>query len=152
MKSLNSILKENIYLSFDSAMSYYGIIDQVIFNLKFASLYDSFDFEDKDLGRVVGIVMPKDLFFGYNKSRDMNIAQPEKALLDHIWYCEDTGQIFNPEDIDWDALDKNMVEVYAKAMGIDYAKYLVGYLEAGKRSEHPKESFRLSRMDSFIVR
>ncbi len=144
MKNLTQLIK-NAYLSFDSALSYHGIIDQCIFDLKFASLYNSFDIRTINK-RVIGIVIPEDLFFGYNINLDCNIAKPEKALLDQIWYIEDTGQIFNPEDIDWNVLDKLLLDKYAEEMGIDYKKYL----NINNNSNHHKEAYRLNRIRSFI--
>lgn len=72
------------YLSFESALSRYGIMDQIPYTLTFATPKKS---KKIALGgiEVEYKQVKKDLFFGYRKENKILIAEPEKALLDQIY-------------------------------------------------------------------
>lgn len=72
------------YLSFESALSRYGILSQVPYTLTFATT-------KKSLRKKLGDVsveyrkLKRELFFGYEKVESLFIATPEKALLDTLY-------------------------------------------------------------------
>lgn len=72
------------YLSFESALARYGIMDQVPYTVTFANPKKS---KKITLGgiEVEYRQIKKDLFFGYRKEDKILIAYPEKALLDQIY-------------------------------------------------------------------
>lgn len=72
------------YLSFESALSVYGILSQIPYTLMFATVKRS-----KKLtlaGREVEYrQLKKDYFFGYMLKNGIYIAEPEKAVLDQLY-------------------------------------------------------------------
>ncbi|TET14208.1 MAG: hypothetical protein E3J77_05110 [Actinobacteria bacterium] len=72
------------YLSFESALSRYGILSQIPYTLTFATTKRS-----KKLtlsGREVGYrQLKKDYFFAYTIKEGIYIAEPEKAILDQLY-------------------------------------------------------------------
>jgi predicted transcriptional regulator of viral defense system len=72
------------YLSFETALSRYGIISQIPYSLTFATFRKS----KKTLlmGREIEYrQVKKDYFFGYILDNGVYIAEPEKALLDQLY-------------------------------------------------------------------
>ncbi len=72
------------YLSFESALSRYGMLSQVPYALTFATTRKSVR---KKLGNTVVEYrsLKKPLFFDYEKSGSLFIASPEKALVDTLY-------------------------------------------------------------------
>lgn len=72
------------YLSFESALSVYGILSQIPYTLMFATIKRS-----KKLtlaGKEVEYrQLKKDYFFGYILKNGIYIAEPEKAVLDQLY-------------------------------------------------------------------
>jgi len=80
------------YLSFTSALSRYGVINQIPYSLTFATVKKS---KKMILGEteVVYSQLKPELFFGYKMEGGINIAYPEKALLDQL-YLSSLGKSF----------------------------------------------------------
>lgn len=72
------------YLSFESALSRYGILSQIPYTLTFATTRRSKKFT---LGtrEVEYRQLKKEYFFGYILDNGIYIAEPEKALLDQVY-------------------------------------------------------------------
>lgn len=101
------------YLSFESALSRYGILSQIPYTLTFATTRRS-----KKLllaGREVEYrQLKKEYFFGYTLDNGIYIAEPEKALLDQL-YMMSKEKI--PSDMsEWSliALKKNKFLQYSR--------------------------------------
>jgi len=79
------------YLSFESALSKYGILSQIPYSLTFATTKTT---KKQSLaGREVEYRQLKDeLFFGYTLVGGICLAEPEKALLDQL-YLMSRGKI-----------------------------------------------------------
>lgn len=101
------------YLSFESALSRYGILSQVPYTQTFAttkktkrmSLWGT-DVEFRQL--------KKDLFFGYVMDNGIYVAEPEKALLDQL-YMDGRGKgELNIKELDLKEINKKLFEKYAK--------------------------------------
>lgn len=102
------------YISFESALSYYGILSQfpveitsvtslktVRYNLK-NQIYSYSHFK-------------KDLFWGYDKKQDgFLIASPEKAILDQAYLASKGLKSFFKDELDWSLIDKKKLLNYAK--------------------------------------
>lgn len=87
------------YLSFESALARFGILNQIPYTLSFASpavskkfFFQKYQIEIRKL--------KKELFFGYALQKDLFIALPEKALLDQL-YLVSLGKA----KLDWDELN-----------------------------------------------
>lgn len=72
------------YLSFESALSRYGILSQIPYTLTFATTRRS---KKLTLGtsEVEYRQLKKEYFFGYILDNGIYVAEPEKALLDQIY-------------------------------------------------------------------
>ena len=101
------------YLSFVSALSRYGIISQIPYSLTFATLKKS---KKMILGgtEVVYSQVRPELYFGYKLEGGMNIAYPEKALLDQIYLASLGKAIIDYEELTLNGLNKQRFKDYAK--------------------------------------
>ncbi len=72
------------YLSFESALSRYGILSQIPYTLTFATFRKSKKFLLMDR-EIEYRQLKKDYFFGYTLNNGIYIAEPEKALLDQLY-------------------------------------------------------------------
>lgn len=81
------------YLSFESALSKYGILSQIPYSLTFATTKTT---KKQSLaGREVEYRQLKDeLFFGYTLVEGIYIAEPEKAVLDQL-YLMSKGKVIS---------------------------------------------------------
>ena len=87
------------YLSFDSALANYGILNQIPYVFSYASpkLSKSFPLGQH---RIEIRKIKKELFFGYTLQKDLFIALPEKALLDQLYLVS-----FGKAKLDFDELN-----------------------------------------------
>lgn len=101
------------YLSFSSALSRYGVIGQVPYSLTFATTKKS---KTMDLGgkEVVYSQIKPELYFGYQLVERMNIADPEKALLDQLYLAALGKAKVDFEELTLTDLDKKRWGEYVK--------------------------------------
>lgn len=101
------------YLSFVSALSRYGIIGQIPYSLTFATLKKS---KKMILGgkEVVYSQLKPELFFGYKLEGGMNIAYPEKALLDQLYLTSLGKGFLDFEELTLIDLDKKRFHEYVR--------------------------------------
>lgn len=101
------------YLSFESALSRYGIIDKIPYTISFATTRKTkmIRLENK----VIEFrQIKKEIFFGFSLKDGVNIASPEKALLDQIYFVSRGKGILDDEELNLKGLDKNKFLKYAK--------------------------------------
>jgi len=100
------------YLSFESALSRYGILSQVPYTLTFATSRRS---QRLTLGDTLVEFhqLKRELFFGYTLTDGLYIAEPEKALLDQCYLA--TRGLLRPAWDEWEtsSLDPTRVHAYA---------------------------------------
>jgi len=98
------IVKES-YISFESALSYYNIINQVPYDLTLACLGKPkrIKLSDKD---IVFRRLKKELFGGFIINNKIRIATPEKALLDLVYLSVRGRTNFNFSEIDLSIVNK----------------------------------------------
>jgi predicted transcriptional regulator of viral defense system len=87
------------YLSFESALARYGILNLVPYTLTFATPRKTKNFTLRKQGVEFRQISPR-LFFGYEIKNGINIATPEKAFLDQL-YFQSRGKAF----MDFDELN-----------------------------------------------
>ena len=78
-----------------------------------------------ELGTIEFLSIKKDLFFGYKKINNINIALPEKAFLDVCYYYF-KGKKFSfniQSDIDFENLDFKLIEEYLKKYDIKFINF-----------------------------
>ena len=82
--TLANLINSNSYISFESALSYYGILPQFTYSITSATTSKSRSLKVQNQLYEYVSVNPN-LFWGFNKDRDFLIATPEKALLDTLY-------------------------------------------------------------------
>ncbi len=113
------------YLSFESALSRYGILSQIPYTQTFATtkrgkkmiLWDT-EVEFRQL--------QKELFFGYKMEDGIYIAEPEKALLDQLYMVGRGKGGLNIEELDLTEIDLKLLKEYAERFPSYVKKRLKG--------------------------
>ncbi|MBU0708307.1 hypothetical protein KJ596_00985 [Patescibacteria group bacterium] len=100
------------YLSFESALSLYGILSQIPYTMMFATtrrskktIIDGYEIEYKK-------VKPTQ-FFGYKKKDQIYIADPEKALLDCIYFVTIGKGRLNTNELTLKGIDQKRLKDYS---------------------------------------
>lgn len=101
------------YLSFESALSRYGILNQIPYSLTFATTKTT---KQQSLaGREVEYRQLKDgLFFGYNLAEGIYIAEPEKAVLDQLYLISKGMNASDTSEWSLVGLDKKKLLKYSE--------------------------------------
>lgn len=112
------------YVSFDTALSAAGVLDDFIHAVRIATAGDDRSGDVPGLGLVEWINLPDDLLFGDRPGTnldfpDMRVAEPEKALCDLLWWCESRGFAPPVESLRLEELDRERLAAYADRMGLD---------------------------------
>ena len=123
-KKLEEIAKENdrtTYITYLDALNRYGLITEAPYALQCATITDTRIMKTKN-GEIQFFKIPQDTHQGYIKTPQhaLQIAEPEKALIDAIWITEEHG--INPdwtEHLEWKQLDMKKIKKYASMMGIN---------------------------------
>jgi len=99
------------YLSFESALSHYGILSQIPYSVTFATTrrtkkmnLDGIAVEYRQLR--------KDLFFGHGIKKGLDIAEPEKALLDAVYLMKRGKLSLALEELDLSGLSHGKLKSY----------------------------------------
>jgi len=100
------------YLSFESALSRYGILSQVPYVLTFATPCRS---RRLTLGDTVVEFhqLKRELFFGYTLGGGLYVAEPEKALLDQLYMVTRGQASLALDELHLSPLDPERLRVYA---------------------------------------
>ena len=101
------------YLSFESALSYYGILSQLSYTQTFATTKLSKRFT---LGKteIEFRRLKKELFFGYILKDNIYLAEPEKALLDQLYMMSMGKATLAVKELDLRTIKKSVLNEYAK--------------------------------------
>lgn len=101
------------YLSFESALSRYGILSQTPYVLTFATSKPSkrLNLGDKE---VEYRQLKKEYFFGYILENGIYVAEPEKALLDHLYMISRGLSADQISELSLIGLDKNKLIKYSR--------------------------------------
>lgn len=102
------------YVSFESALSYYGILSQFPVEVTSTTFLKTAKYNLKD--QIYSYShLKKDLFWGYDKKPDgFLIANPEKAILDQAYLASKGLKSFPKDELDWSLIDKKKLSNYAK--------------------------------------
>jgi predicted transcriptional regulator of viral defense system len=114
------------YISFETALAYYGLIPETVFGIVSASTRKTSRFETS-IGRFSFHTLATSIFFGYSivehDGRHFKIADIEKALVDYLYIHSD---LTTPEDAESlrlnievirSKLDWKKVEAYSEKIG-----------------------------------
>jgi len=102
------------YLSFESALSNYGILSQFPYVQTFATTKQT---KRLTLGQteIEFRQLKKELYFGYVMKNEINIAEPEKALLDQLYMVSRGKAMLNIQELDLRKIKKSILNEYAKS-------------------------------------
>lgn len=100
------------YLSFESALSRYGVLSQVPYSLTFATPLKSRRLTLGDT-TVEYHQLKRDLFFGYRLEGGLYVAEPEKALLDQLYLVSRGLSSLTLHDLDLSLLAPERLRSYA---------------------------------------
>lgn len=125
--SLAHILYNPSYISLSSAMSFYGLIPDVVEQVTSITTKKTYLFENA-LGVFTFSHIKKDAFNGFNHEKDEHgldffIAKPEKALIDYIYFnkVKTSDELFESHRLQaFENLDLEMVTEFAKKIGTKY--------------------------------
>lgn len=106
------------YLSFESALSQYGILSQVPFTQTFATAKRSKKITLWET-QVEYRQLKKELFFGYVLAGGIYLAEPEKALLDQLYLVSRGKAVINIEELNLTTIKRDKFNDYAKKFPID---------------------------------
>lgn len=109
--SLANFIYEPSYISFESALSYYGILSQFPHEVTSATLKQtrSKEFNGK---QYCYYQVKKELFWGYTKQDHYLIADKEKALADQIYLASKGLKSIHFEEYTLSTIDKNKLKSY----------------------------------------
>ena len=101
------------YISFESALSYYGILSQFPVEITSATSLKTAKYNLRD--QIYSYSrLKKDLFWGYDKKQEgFLIANPEKAILDQAYFASKGLKSFSKDELDWSLVDKKKLLNYA---------------------------------------
>src|SRR3989344_8464125 len=104
------------YISFESALSKYGIINQGLYKLTLATTRHSKKIKLNGIECDYSKLKPE-LFFGFNLVGGTYIAEPEKAFLDVLYLVSLGKKPKNHQGWHTEELDKNKIKKYLPPFG-----------------------------------
>lgn len=99
------------YLSFESALSFFGVLSQIPYSLIFATLLKPKKITLLDTS-IEYRQIKKELFFGYFLKNGLYLASPEKALLDLLYFVSLGKLKTNSKNIDFSKIRKKKLFKY----------------------------------------
>jgi predicted transcriptional regulator of viral defense system len=101
------------YLSFESALSRFGILNLVPYSLSFATTRKTKSLTL--LGRsIVYRHLNQSLFFGFSLEEGLYVAEPEKAFLDLVYFSSFGKGSIPREELDLRSLSKKTLTLYSR--------------------------------------
>ncbi len=100
------------YLSFESALAKHGILNLIPYTITFATKRKTRKFTLRKQGVEFRQIAPQ-LFFGYEMRNGINIAIPEKAFLDEVYFSCRGKTVLDPDELDTKKLSMELLRKYA---------------------------------------
>ena len=109
--ALANFIYQPSYISFESALNFYGILSQFPYEIFSATARKSVKkvFQDKIF---VYSHIKKELFWGYEKKENFLIALPEKALLDQVYLMSKGCKSINLDEYDLSRMKVSRLKEY----------------------------------------
>lgn len=104
-ESLACVIKKPSYISFESALYHHGCIDQIPESITLATSGKSQTLSMKNKTLEYSHLSP-DLYFGYEILDGCEMASPEKALLDQLYFASLGKTYFDEEELSLKGLKK----------------------------------------------
>jgi predicted transcriptional regulator of viral defense system len=109
---LANLLYRPSYLSFESALSRYGILSQIPYTVTLATTRRSKNTTLEGTAVEYRQLRPN-LFFGHRINKGLDIAEPEKALLDALYLMKRGRLSLTLEELDLSGLSPGKLKSYA---------------------------------------
>jgi len=110
-------LYEPSYISFDTALSFYGVIPETIYTITSATTKTTREFEAENVKFVYHRIKKK-TYTGYKPIKYLDstilIAEPEKALADFLYFVVLKKRQLHYERLDFKKVKKNKLLFYAE--------------------------------------
>ncbi len=116
MEKLATRLYYPSYISFESALSKYGVINQGLYTLTLATTRHSKKITLIDVDCEYSKLKPE-LYFGFNLVGGTYIAEPEKAILDLLYLVSLGKRTKNSEEWYTEEIDRNKIKTYLPPFG-----------------------------------
>lgn len=113
IKKIASEIYFPAYLSFEQALSQYGILSQIPYTQTFATTRPTKKMVIADV-TIEFSHIKKELFFGFTLENGKYIADREKALLDELYMVSMGKRSINLAELDFRDIDKDKLAEYAK--------------------------------------
>jgi len=101
------------YISFESALNFYGVLPQFPYTITSATLNKSFKTESLGKAHAFTHISAK-IFWGYKKIDNFLIATPEKAFIDTLYLMSKGIRKIDTDELKLAELDKNTFFEMAK--------------------------------------
>jgi len=111
------------YLSFESALSRFGVLNLVPYSLSFATTRKTNSMTMLER-RVEYRHLKQELFFGFTHEQGLYVAEPEKALLDLAYFSSFGKATIPSEEINLKPLSKRTLKEYTRRFPPRVAKVL----------------------------
>jgi predicted transcriptional regulator of viral defense system len=110
---LANFLYQPSYISFESALNFYGIISQFPYEISSATTKRPVEkqFQNKIFTYAH---IQKNLSWGYEKKDNFIIASPEKALLDQLYLSSKGYKKINMDECDFTNINKSRLKKYLR--------------------------------------
>jgi predicted transcriptional regulator of viral defense system len=109
--NLANLLYAPSYISFETALNFYGILSQFPHELSSATVKKTVS--KKIMGQQYSYTHLKpELFFGFVKRGGVLIAEPEKALLDQVYLAQKGWKKINLAEYDFSRIKKGRLKEY----------------------------------------
>lgn len=112
------------YLSFESALARYGVLNLIPYALTFATTRKSKKYTLQKQEIEFRQISPE-LFFGYGMKNGIYIASPEKAFMDQIYFAARGKANLDFDELDVKKLSSKILKNYSKK----FPSYVQSYIE-----------------------
>ena len=110
---VGNALYQPSYLSFESALSRYGLLSQVPYTLTFATTRKSYRVRVSNI-EIEYRKIREDLFFGYKQAGSLLIASRAKAVIDSLYFVSFGKASVTLDDLDLRSLDRALMTRLAR--------------------------------------
>ena len=114
LEKLSTQLYSPSYISFENALSKYGVINQGVYKITLATTRHSKKMELSDIPCEY-VQIKSSLFFGFNLVKNVYLAEAEKAFLDEIYLIALGKRIINTTEWNVKNLDRKKIREYVKS-------------------------------------
>lgn len=124
LEDLAMVIGKPCYISFESALSRYGIVSQEPLVLTCATTRKP-QRKSTSLGEIVFRHITPNRFWGYVINDRILWAEPEKAFLDYLyWLSKTQGRFPDLDEVNWEEMNKEKVLSYSKKFPKSIQKFL----------------------------